>query len=131
MKYSKKTIELFKNPKNFGKLQEDDENVGVGVSGAAECGDVMKIHIKVEDDKIVDAKFQTFGCVSAIAASVYVSEKIKGKTLDEAQSITNKEISDELALPPIKLHCSVLAEEAIQNAIDDLRSKQLDKKNKK
>ena len=130
MKYSKKTIELFKNPKNFGTLQSDDGNVGVGVSGAAECGDVMKIHIKVEDDKIVDAKFQTFGCVSAIAASVYVSEKIKGKTLEEAQKITNKEISDELELPPIKLHCSVLAEEAIQNAIDDLRCKQLDKKNK-
>jgi len=91
----------------------------------------MKIHIKVEGDRIVDAKFQTFGCVSAIAASVYVTEKIKGKNLDEASAVTNKEISNDLALPPIKLHCSVLAEEAIKSAIDDLKAKRIDKKNKK
>jgi len=131
MKYSKKTIDLFKNPRNFGEFSKEEDDVGVGTSGSAACGDVMKIHIKVEGDRIVDAKFQTFGCVSAIAASVYVTEKIKGKNLDEASAVTNKEISNDLALPPIKLHCSVLAEEAIKSAIDDLKAKRIDKKNKK
>jgi len=131
MKYSKKTIDLFKNPNNFGEFSDDEENVGIGISGSAACGDVMKIHIKVEENKIIDAKFQTFGCVSAIAASVYVTEKIKGKTVEEAKDVTNKEISDELALPPIKLHCSVLAEEAIRSALEDLKSKRIDKKMKK
>ena len=131
MKYSKKTIDLFKNPKNFGDFSNNVDNIGTGVSGSVACGDVMKIHIKVEDDKVVDAKFQTFGCVSAIAASVYVTEKIKGKSLADVKSVTNKEISDELALPPIKLHCSVLAEEAIRNALEDLKSKRIDKKMKR
>lgn len=127
MKYSKKTVELFKNPKNVGSMDENDKNVGTGVSGSAACGDVMKIQLKVDDNgKIEDVKFQTFGCVSAIAASVYVSEIAKGKTLDEAASITNSEIAEELALPPIKVHCSVLAHEAIQSAIEDLKKKKLE-----
>lgn len=131
MKYSKKTIELFNNPTNAGSLDEKDENVGVGVSGAASCGDVMKIHLKVDSDgKIDDVKFQTFGCVSAIAASEYVSELIKGKTIDEASNVTNTQIAEDLALPPIKIHCSVLAEEAIKNAIEDIKHKKLEKEKK-
>lgn len=131
MKYSKKTIELFNNPTHAGSLDEKDKNVGVGISGAAACGDVMKIHLKVNSDgKIDDVKFQTFGCVSAIAASEYVSELIKGKSIEDASNVTNTQIAEDLALPPIKIHCSVLAEEAIKNAIEDIKHKKLEKEKK-
>ena len=125
MAYSEKVLDHYNNPRNMGSLDKSDEHVGTGVVGAPECGDVMKLQIKTdENDRIVDAKFKTFGCGSAIASSSLATEWIKGKTLDEAMEIKNTEIVQELALPPVKIHCSVLAEDAIKAAIDDLKNKQ-------
>ena len=123
MAYSKKVLDHFENPKNIGSLDKNDKNVGTGIVGAPECGDVMKLQISVQDCCIVDAKFKTFGCGSAIAASSLATEWIKGRTLDEAEALSNKDIIEELSLPPVKIHCSVLAEEAIKSAIEDYRSK--------
>ena len=124
MAYSDKVIDHYNNPRNVGSLDKKDENVGTGVVGAPECGDVMKLQIQVEGDKIVDAKFKTFGCGSAIASSSLATEWLKGKTVDEAMGIKNTEIVEELSLPPVKIHCSVLAEDAIKSAIDDYKKKQ-------
>jgi len=123
MAYSEKLIDHFNNPRNLGSLDKSDESVGTGIVGAPECGDVMKLQIKVEGDKIVDAKFKTFGCGSAIASSSLATEWVKGRTLDEAYALKNTEIVEELALPPVKIHCSVLAEEAIKSAIEDFQNK--------
>ena len=124
MTYSKKVLEHFENPKNVGSLDAADTKVGTGIVGAPECGDVMKLQIKVDDNGyICDAKFKTFGCGSAIAASSLATEWIKGKTLKEAAEIKNIDIVEELSLPPVKIHCSVLAEEAIKAAIEDLEKK--------
>ena len=124
MAYSKKVLEHFNNPRNMGSLDKEDARVGTGVVGAPECGDVMRLQIKVDDDGcICDAKFKTFGCGSAIAASSIATEWIKGKTLKEAAEIKNTDIVEELSLPPVKIHCSVLAEEAIKAAIEDLEKK--------
>lgn len=124
MAYSKKVLEHFNNPRNMGSLDKEDARVGTGVVGAPECGDVMKLQIKVDDDGcICDAKFKTFGCGSAIAASSVATEWIKGKTLKEAAEIKNTDIVEELSLPPVKIHCSVLAEEAIKATIEDLEKK--------
>ena len=124
MAYSKEVLNHYNNPQNVGSLPKDDDDVGTGLVGAPECGDVMKLQIKVEDDKIVDAKFKTFGCGSAIASSSLATEWVKGKTVDEALEIKNTNIVDELALPPVKIHCSVLAEDAIKAAIKNYRDKQ-------
>jgi Fe-S cluster assembly scaffold IscU len=124
MAYSDKVIEHYNNPRNVGSLDKAKTNVGTGVVGAPECGDVMKLQIEVEGDRIVDAKFKTFGCGSAIASSSLATEWIKGKTLDEALTIRNTQIVEELALPPVKIHCSVLAEDAIKSAIADYKAKQ-------
>ena len=121
--YNNKVIDHYKNPKNVGSLDKKDSNVGTGIVGAPECGDVMKLQVQVEDNKIVDAKFKTFGCGSAIASSSLATEWIKGKTVDEALTITNSDISEELALPPVKIHCSVLAEDAIKAAIKNYQGK--------
>ncbi len=121
MSYSNKVIEHYERPRNIGSLGTD-QSVGTGLVGAPECGDVMKLQIKVENNKIIDAKFKTFGCGSAIASSSLVTEWVKGKTLEEAMSIQNTEIVEELSLPPVKIHCSVLAEDAIKAAIADYRS---------
>jgi nitrogen fixation NifU-like protein len=123
MAYSDKVIDHYNNPRNAGSLDKDSEQVGTGIVGAPECGDVMKLQIQVEGDRIVDAKFKTFGCGSAIASSSLATEWIKGKTLDEAAQIQNTEIVQELSLPPVKIHCSVLAEDAIKSAISDYRQK--------
>jgi nitrogen fixation NifU-like protein len=124
MAYSKKVLDHFDNPQNVGSLDKRDPNVGTGIVGAPECGDVMKLQIKInEEGYICEAKFKTFGCGSAIAASSLATEWIKGKTLDEAAEIKNTDIVEELALPPVKIHCSVLAEEAIKAAIEDLKKK--------
>jgi len=123
MAYSKKVIDHFENPKNIGSFDKNDMNVGTGLVGAPECGDVMKLQIKVKNKKIVDAKFKTFGCGSAIASSSLATEWIKGKSLDEAHSIQNTVIVEELSLPPVKIHCSVLAEDAIKGAIQDYKQK--------
>jgi len=124
MAYSTKVLEHFENPKNVGSLEADDENVGTGIVGAPECGDVMKLQIKVDESGcICEAKFKTFGCGSAIAASSLATEWLKGKTLKEAAEIKNTDIVEELSLPPVKIHCSVLAEEAIKAAIEDLEKK--------
>ena len=123
MAYSLKVLDHYDNPRNVGSLDKKDRSVGTGVVGAPECGDVMKLQIKVEGDRIVDAKFKTFGCGSAIASSSLATEWIKGKTLEEAGSITNSHIVRELSLPPVKIHCSVLAEDAIKSAIEDYRTK--------
>lgn len=124
MAYSKKVLEHFENPKNVGSLEAADTKVGTGIVGAPECGDVMKLQIKVDDNGyICDAKFKTFGCGSAIAASSLATEWVKGKTLKEATEIKNTDIVEELSLPPVKIHCSVLAEEAIKAAIEDLEKK--------
>jgi len=117
MAYSKKVLDHFENPQNMGSFNKEEENVGTGIVGAPECGDVMKLQIKVIDDRITEAKFKTFGCGSAIAASSLATEWVKGKTLEEAQEIQNTQIVEELELPPVKIHCSVLAEEAIKAAI--------------
>ena len=124
MTYSKKVLDHFENPRNMGSLDKDDARVGTGVVGAPECGDVMKLQIKVDEGGyICEAKFKTFGCGSAIAASSLATEWIKGKTLKEAGSLKNTDIVEELSLPPVKIHCSVLAEEAIKAAIEDLEKK--------
>ena len=124
MAYQKKVIDHFENPRNVGILDKNDPNVGTGLVGAPACGDVMRLQIKVSDDGIIeDAKFKTFGCGSAIASSSLVTEWIKTKKVDEAEKITNKEIVEELSLPPVKVHCSVLAEDAIKMAIKDWRKK--------
>ena len=124
MAYSEKVMEHYEKPKNVGSLDSGSQSVGTALVGAPECGDVMKLQIEVEDDKIVDAKFKTFGCGSAIASSSLATEWVKGKSLDEAHTIQNTDIVEELSLPPVKIHCSVLAEDAIKRAIDDYRSKQ-------
>ena len=123
MAYSDKVIEHYEKPRNIGSMDTASLSVGTGLVGAPECGDVMKLQIMVEDDKIIDAKFKTFGCGSAIASSSLATEWIKGKSLDEAQSIKNTDIVEELSLPPVKIHCSVLAEDAIKAAIKDYRNK--------
>ena len=124
MAYSEKVIDHYENPKNVGTLDKSKPNVGTGLVGAPECGDVMRLQIEVIDNIIVDAKFKTFGCGSAIASSSVATEWLKGKTLDEAVTIDNMDLVDELNLPPVKIHCSVLAEDAIKSAINDYRQKQ-------
>ncbi len=125
MAYSDKVLDHYENPRNVGSFDKDDVNVGTGMVGAPACGDVMKLQIKMgEDGVIADAKFKTYGCGSAIASSSLVTEWLKGRTLDEAMAIKNSEIAEELALPPVKIHCSVLAEDAIKAAIADLKQKQ-------
>jgi nitrogen fixation NifU-like protein len=129
MAYSKKLLDHYENPKNVGSFSKDEENIGTGLVGAPACGDVMKLQIKVSDDGVIqDAKFKTFGCGSAIASSSLATEWIKGQKIEDAASITNKEIAEELSLPPVKIHCSLLAEEAIKSAIADYKSKK-DNKN--
>ena len=123
MAYSEKVLEHYEKPRNIGSLDSGDKSVGTGLVGAPECGDVMKLQIKVENEKIVDAKFKTFGCGSAIASSSLATEWIKGKSLDDAYAIQNTVIVEELSLPPVKIHCSVLAEDAIKGAIADYREK--------
>ena len=124
MSYSQKTIDHFENPRNMGSLEKTDPTVGTGIVGAPECGDVMKLQLKISDSGVIeDAKFKTFGCGSAIASSSLVTEWVKGKTLEEAEIIKNYEIVQELSLPPVKIHCSVLAEDAIKAAIKDYREK--------
>ena len=123
MAYSDKVIEHYEKPRNIGSMDTGSKSVGTGLVGAPECGDVMKLQIMVEDDKIIDAKFKTFGCGSAIASSSLATEWVKGKSLDEAHTIKNTDIVKELSLPPVKIHCSVLAEDAIKAAISDYRSK--------
>jgi nitrogen fixation NifU-like protein len=124
MAYSEKVVDHYNNPRNVGSLPKDDPKVGTGIVGAPECGDVMKLQIKVENGVIVDAKFKTFGCGSAIASSSLATEWMKGKTLEEAQKIKNTDIVNELHLPPVKIHCSVLAEDAIKAALADFQHKQ-------
>jgi nitrogen fixation NifU-like protein len=124
MAYSEKVVDHFQNPKNIGSLDKNDPSVGSALVGAPECGDVMKLQIKVDDnDQIIDAKFKTFGCGSAIASSSLATEWVKGKSIDEAFAVTNTEIVEELSLPPVKIHCSVLAEDAIKGAIADYKNK--------
>ena len=125
MAYSEKVIDHYNDPRNVGSFEKNDENTGTGLVGAPECGDVMKLQIQVNPDtnEIVDAKFKTFGCGSAIASSSLATEWIKGKSIDEAMSIKNTEIVEELSLPPVKIHCSVLAEDAIKAAISDYRKR--------
>lgn len=125
MAYSDKVIDHYNNPRNVGSMDKNDDNVGTGVVGAPECGDVMKLQIQVNDEGVIeDAKFKTFGCGSAIASSSLATEWVKGRTVDEAAAIKNTEIVEELSLPPIKIHCSVLAEDAIKAALADWRAKQ-------
>ena len=123
MAYSDKVIDHYENPRNVGKMDAGDINVGTGMVGAPACGDVMKLQIRVEDGIIKDAKFKTYGCGSAIASSSLVTEWVKGKTLDEAATIKNTQIAEELSLPPVKIHCSILAEDAIKAAINDYKGK--------
>ncbi len=123
MAYSEKVIDHYNNPRNMGSFKKEEEGVGTGIVGAPECGDVMKLQIKVEKDTIVDAKFKTFGCGSAIASSSLATEWLKGKTVEEAGQIKNTEIVQELNLPPVKIHCSVLAEDAIKAALNDYKKK--------
>ena len=123
MAYSDKVIDHYENPRNVGSLDKNDPTVGTGMVGAPACGDVMKLQIKVEDGIITDAKFKTYGCGSAIASSSLVTEWVKGKTLEQASVIKNSEIAQELALPPVKIHCSILAEDAIKAAIKDYQLK--------
>jgi len=125
MAYSDKVIDHYENPRNVGSFSKDDPDIGTGMVGAPACGDVMKLQIKVDKDGIIrDARFKTYGCGSAIASSSLVTEWVKGKTLDEAISIKNSDIAEELALPPVKIHCSILAEDAIKAAINDYRNRQ-------
>ena len=125
MAYSDKVIDHYENPRNVGVLDKDSSKVGTGMVGAPACGDVMRLQIQVNDQGVIeDAKFKTYGCGSAIASSSLLTEWVKGKTLDQAREIKNTQIAEELALPPVKVHCSVLAEDAIQAAIEDLQSKQ-------
>jgi len=123
MAYSDKVLDHYENPRNVGSFSKDDPTVGTGMVGAPACGDVMKLQIKVVDGIIQDARFKTYGCGSAIASSSLVTEWVKGKTLDEAGTIKNSHIAEELALPPVKIHCSILAEDAIKAAIDDYRNR--------
>ena len=123
MAYSEKVLEHYERPRNIGSLDDGNSSIGTGLVGAPECGDVMKLQIEVKDNKIVDAKFKTFGCGSAIASSSLVTEWVKGKTLEEAGQIKNTEIVEELSLPPVKIHCSVLAEDAIKAAINNYKEK--------
>jgi nitrogen fixation NifU-like protein len=124
MAYSDKVLDHYENPRNVGKLDADDDNVGTGMVGAPACGDVMRLQIKVNAEGVIeDAKFKTYGCGSAIASSSLLTEWVKGKNLDEAEQIRNTQIAEELALPPVKIHCSVLAEDAIKAAVKDLRDK--------
>ena len=125
MAYTDKVVDHFQNPRNVGSLDKNSKNVGTGLVGAPECGDVMKLQIEVNDDgNITDAKFKTFGCGSAIAASSLATDWIRGKSISEAETISNVEIVEELSLPPVKIHCSVLAEDAIKAAINDYKAKQ-------
>ena len=127
MAYSDKVIDHYENPRNVGQMDDQARNVGTGMVGAPACGDVMRLQIEVGDDGVIkDAKFKTYGCGSAIASSSLLTEWVKGKTLEEAQQIKNTDIAEELALPPVKVHCSVLAEDAIKAAIEDFSSKQQD-----
>ncbi len=123
MAYSEKVIDHYKDPRNVGSFVKEENDIGTGLVGAPECGDVMKLQIKVENDKIVDAKFKTFGCGSAIASSSLATEWVKGRSVDEAMKIQNTEIVQELSLPPVKIHCSVLAEDAIKAAISDYKNR--------
>ena len=123
MAYSEKVIDHYNEPRNVGSFTKEEEGVGTGLVGAPECGDVMKLQIKVENNQIVDAKFKTFGCGSAIASSSLATEWVKGKSVDDAMDIQNTEIVEELSLPPVKIHCSVLAEDAIKAAISDYKSR--------
>jgi nitrogen fixation NifU-like protein len=124
MAYSDKVIEHYENPRNVGSFEQDDPNVGTGLVGAPACGDVMRLQIKVSEDGVIeDARFKTFGCGSAIASSSLATEWIKGKKLEEAETLSNSQIAEELTLPPVKIHCSVLAEDAIKSAIEDFRKK--------
>lgn len=125
MAYSHKVIDHYENPRNVGSLDQDDPQVATGMVGAPACGDVMKLQLKINDSGVIeDAKFKTYGCGSAIASSSLITEWVKGKTLDEASQISNTEIAEELALPPVKIHCSILAEDAIKAAIEDYNKKQ-------
>jgi len=125
MAYSDKVVDHYEHPRNVGTMDKESENVGTGMVGAPACGDVMRLQIQVGDDGVIkDAKFKTYGCGSAIASSSLLTEWVKGKTLDEASEIKNTDIAEELELPPVKVHCSVLAEDAIRSAIDDYKSKQ-------
>ena len=129
MAYSEKVIEHYENPRNVGSFDKDDPSVGTGLVGAPACGDVMKLQLKINEQGVIeDAKFKTFGCGSAIASSSLATEWLKGKTVDEAETIKNSMIAEELHLPPVKIHCSVLAEDAIKSAIADFRAKQTAKK---
>jgi len=123
MSYSQQVIDHYENPRNVGSFTNSDNSVGTGMVGAPACGDVMKLQIKVEKGIIVDARFKTYGCGSAIASSSLITEWVKGRTLDEAGKISNSQIAEELALPPVKIHCSILAEDAIKAAIEDYRKK--------
>ena len=123
MAYSDKVIDHYENPRNVGSFSSTDDTVGTGMVGAPACGDVMKLQIKVEDGIITDARLKTYGCGSAIASSSLITEWVKGRTLDEAAAIKNSEIAEELALPPVKIHCSILAEDAIRAAVEDYRKK--------
>lgn len=123
MAYSDKVVDHYENPRNVGSFSKDEEGVGTGLTGSPACGDVMKLQIKVKDGIITDARFKTYGCGSAIASSSLVTEWIKGRTLDEAAALKNSEIAQELALPPVKIHCSILAEDAIKAAVEDYRKR--------
>jgi nitrogen fixation NifU-like protein len=123
MAYSEKVVDHYENPRNVGSFAKDDDDVGTGMVGAPACGDVMKLQIKVKDGIITDARFKTYGCGSAIASSSLVTEWVKGRTLDEAAALKNSEIAQELALPPVKIHCSILAEDAIKAAVADYRNR--------
>jgi nitrogen fixation protein NifU and related proteins len=131
MAYSDKLIEHYENPRNVGTLDKDDPNVGTGLVGAPACGDVMRLQLKISDEGVIeDAKFKTFGCGSAIASSSLVTEWVKGKSVDAAMTISNKDVARELSLPPVKIHCSVLAEDAIKAAIADFRKKREERQKK-
>ena len=124
MAYSAKVLDHYENPRNAGSFSKDEENIGTGLVGAPACGDLMKLQIKVNTEGVItDARFKTYGCGSAIASSSLVTEWVKGKTLDQAREITNSTIAEELALPPVKIHCSILAEDAIKAAVDDYRNR--------
>ena len=125
--YNTKVIDHYENPRNVGSLNKHDNNVGIGLVGSPACGDVMKLSIKIKDNIIIDSKFKTFGCGSAIASSSYLTEYVKGKHIDEAYKISNKTLAEELKLPPVKLHCSMLAQDAVQSAIEDYINKNYDK----
>lgn len=123
MAYSDKVVDHYENPRNVGSFDKSDPSIGTGMVGAPACGDVMKLQIKVEDGIITDARFKTYGCGSAIASSSLITELVKGMSLDQASSIKNSEIAEELALPPVKIHCSILAEDAIKAAVNDYRNR--------